>query len=152
MYEKVILPTDGSKLSYLGVREGLRAAKTLGIPAIAIYVIKPTSYSVSFSGPEIGAVEAQELKYLREGFMNQGKKILEKIGEEAEKMGVSMEKKVVEGVPYREITELAGKKDIIYMSSHGHSGLSSVFLGSTTDRVIKHSKATVAVVKANDKE
>ncbi len=150
MYGKVILPTDGSELSFKGVKEGLKFAKKMDIPAVAVYVIKPSSYSYSFSGHEMGGLEVTDKEFLREGFRKQGKKVLKKVKEEADKMGVSLEGNVIEGIPYDEITKLADKGDIIYMSSHGRSGLSSVLLGSTTDRVIKNSRATVAVVKANN--
>ncbi len=152
MYGKVIIPTDGSELSFIGVKEGLKAAKRFNIPAVVVYVIKPSSYSISFSGHEMGGLEVSDKEFLREGFRKQAKKVLSKVKKEADKMGVSLEGNVVEGIPYQEITKLADKNDIIYMSSHGRSGLSSVLIGSTTDRVIKESKATVAVVKANNEK
>jgi len=53
MYGKVVLPTDGSKISYVGVKEGLKAAKMYDIPALAVYVIKPDTYSEGFIEDEM---------------------------------------------------------------------------------------------------
>jgi len=144
MYKKVILPTDGSKASLAGVKEGLRAAKMLDIPAVSIYVFRPDLYSqvrlerVDFTAREL---LIKDLKKLAEHKLNMVEKM-------ADEMGVNIETEIVEGLPHEEITKFADKGDIIYMSSHGRSGLSSVFLGSTTDRVIKNSKTTVAVVRS----
>lgn len=150
MYEKMILPTDGSELSFIGVNEGLKVAKALGIPVIAIHVLKPTRYTPGLIeyGLADAAVETQEL--IIEGFEKRGKEILKKVKQKADALGVNIKTKLVGGIPYDEITKAADDSDIIYISSHGHSGWSSLFLGSTTDRVLKHTKSTVAVVRSKD--
>ncbi len=150
MYGKVILPTDSSELAHVGVEEGLKAAKKFGIPAVAIYVLSPSSYSQSYIGYEMADVDVGAHEAIRNGLKKQGEKILNKVKREADEIGVELKTKLVEGTPYKEICKLADKNDIIYISSHGRSGISSLFLGSTTNRVIKHTKATVAVVKANE--
>lgn len=147
MYNKVILPTDGSTLSMKGVEEGLKAAKVFGIPAVTVFVINPSSYSQGILGQEIEGVSFSSQKMLREGFFKHGERILEKVKENADSLGVELETEISEGKPFDKITEIAGEDDIIYISSHGRSGLSSLFIGSTTDRVIKHSKCTVAIVR-----
>ncbi len=152
MYKKMILPTDGSELSFVGVEEGLEAAKKFDIPVVAIYVIKPSSYSHGMMGQEMEGMNISTQEMLREGFVKQGENVLEKVKMKAEDIDVELKTKLTEGTPYDEITKLANEKDIIYMSSHGRSGLSSLFLGSTTDRVIKHTRCTVAVVRPKDDE
>lgn len=146
------MPTDGSEFSFIGVKEGIEVASKLDIPVIAIYVIKPSSYThglVEYDVPEI-AFEAQ--KKIMAGLKEQGNLSLEKVKKIAEKRGVRVETRLEEGTPYEKITDIADEKDIIYMSSHGHSGLSHLFLGSTTDRVIKHTKCTVAVVRSKNSD
>ncbi len=150
MYGKMILPTDGSDLSFIGVDEGLKVAKTLDIPVVAIHVLRPTRYTPGLMeyGLADAAIETQEL--IVEGFEKRGKEILKKVKQKAYALGVEIETKSVDGVPYDEITKISDDNDIIYISSHGHSGWSSLFLGSTTDRVLKHTKSTVAVVRSKD--
>lgn len=150
MYGKVVIPTDGSKLSYIGVIEGLRAAKAHGIPALAVYVMKPASYSEGLIDYDMDDVDFSARDIIDEAMKREGEKVLERVEKKAEEMDVDIETKHVEGKPYDEITRLTDQDDIIYMSSHGHSGLSSIFMGSTTERVLKHTKATVAVVKPKD--
>ncbi len=150
MYEKVIVPTDGSKLSLVGLKEGLQAAKVYKIPAVAVYVLTPDAMS-GMAAHRFEDVGKETMDILREHRKKEGKKILEKVKKMAQDMGVDLKTRIEEGEPYEEITKLANDNDIIYMCSHGRSGLSSLFIGSTTDRVIKHTDSTVAVVKAKNK-
>jgi len=150
MYEKVIVPTDGSDLSLKGLKEGLKAAKSYGIPATAVYVLTPDTMS-GLAAHRFEDVGRETVDILREHRKKEGEKVLKKVEKMADEMGVDLETRIEEGEPYEEITKLANDNDIIYMCSHGRSGLSSLFIGSTTDRVIKHTDATVAVVKAKDK-
>ncbi len=150
MYEKVIVPTDGSDLSLKGLKEGLKAAKSYGIPATAVYVLTPDTMS-GLAAHRFEDVGRETVDILREHRKKEGEKVLKKVEKMADEMEVDLETRIEEGEPYEEITKLANDNDIIYMCSHGRSGLSSLFIGSTTDRVIKHTDATVAVVKAKNK-
>ncbi|MBS3781936.1 MAG: universal stress protein [Candidatus Thermoplasmatota archaeon] len=149
MYEKIIVPTDGSDLSLVGLKEGLKAAKIYDIPALAVYVLTPDTMS-GMAAHRFDDVGKETMDILREHRKKEGKKVLEKVQKMADKLGVELKTTIEEGEPYEEITKLADKNDMIYMCSHGRSGLSSLFIGSTTDRVIKHTDATVAVVKAKN--
>lgn len=147
MYEKVIVPTDGSELSLIGLKEGMKAAKTYDIPAVAIYVLAPeTQTGVGIGTALFDDMNEETINTLHEHRKKEGKKVLEKVKKIAEEMDIELDTEIKKGEPYEEITALADENDIIYMSSHGRSGISSLFIGSTTDRVIKHTESTVAVV------
>ncbi len=133
MYEKIIVPTDGSEFSMKGVREGIELASALNIPVHAVYVI------------DIGDIKISEKVVSH--FEDEAEEALDKVERLAEKEGVELEKKTFKGSPYKKITEYASENDIIYMASHGQSGFRELFMGSTTERVLKRAKCTVAVVK-----
>lgn len=138
MYDRVILPTDGSDCALEGVKEGLEVGEKLGIKVIAVYVVNSS---------EFDSLHHESIKASAErGFKEKGKKALDEVEKIAEDMDVHLETKMMKGVPYKKITKLAEKNDIIYISTHGLSGFSQLFLGSTTDRVLKNTEATVAVV------
>ncbi len=138
MYGKVILPTDGSDCAMRGVKEGLEFAENLGIKAFAVYVINTSE----FDSLHHESIRASAKKGLKE----KGKKALEDVKETARGRDIDLETRLLTGKPYKEITSTAEEGDIIYISTHGMSGFSNFFLGSTTERVLKNSKATVAVV------
>ncbi|MFP4001989.1 MAG: universal stress protein [Thermoplasmata archaeon] len=133
MYRRVILPTDGSELAMEGVREGLKLAKTMDIPATAIYVI------------EMGEIRISE--NVKDSLKKTAKKALDKVKKAADESGVELETKMLKGTPYQKICEFAHEDDVIYISSHGTSGFREIFMGSTTNRVLKQADCTVSVVK-----
>ncbi|MFO7792064.1 MAG: universal stress protein [Candidatus Saliniplasma sp.] len=133
MYQKIIVPTDGSEIAMKGVKEGLNLAKALDKPATAIYVL------------EVGDIKMSE--NVKDTLKRGAEKALQEVEEIADELGVELEKKIFKGAPYEKITEYAGDDDIIYISSHGSSGFRELFMGSTTDRVVKRANCTVSIVK-----
>jgi nucleotide-binding universal stress UspA family protein len=64
--------------------------------------------------------------------------------------GVEIEAEVVkQDLPHRAIVEAAQRRgcDLIVMASHGRRGLSSLLLGSETQRVLLHASVPVLVVR-----
>ncbi len=139
MYDRVIIPTDGSDIAEIGVEEGLNLAKNLDIPALCIYVIDISTLEELDGGKQHDA---------RKGIKNVGEKALTEVRKKAHEMGVEIKTKNLLGKPHERIVDSATEKDIIYMSSHGASGFSEIVFGSTTERVVKNADCTVAVVKA----
>ena len=140
MYKRVIIPTDGSKTADFGVKEGVKVARSLGIPTLCIYVM-------DYSALE-GVSEDIHQENVRRGMKNVGERALKEVRKRAHEMDVEIQTKNLIGTPYKRIVDAAGENDIIYICSHGRSGISSLFIGSTTERVVKHAECTVAVVKA----
>ncbi len=147
MYGKVIIPTDGSEYSLVSVKEGLKLAKNLGIPAAAVHVIPPYHPGKAFGRYRIEELGHRGLNEMVKILKHRGDSILSEVKKLAGEMDVKLETHTFEGRVYEKICELAEKEDMLYISSHGRSGISSYLMGSTTERVLKHAKADVAVVK-----
>ncbi len=141
MYDKVVVPTDGSEIAEIGVDEGLKLAKSLDIPALCIYVIDISTLEELDGGDQENA---------RRGIKNVGEKALKTVRKKAHEMGVDIETRNLLGKPHKRILDVSNEGDIIYMSSHGASGFSELVFGSTTERVIQNAECTVAVVKARE--
>lgn len=139
MYKKVVVPTDGSDIAEIGVEEGLSLAKNLDIPALCIYVVDIST---------LEELDSYDQDDAHRGIKKAGEKALTRVRKKAHEMGVEIKTRNLVGKPHKRIAESANEKDIIYMSSHGASGLSELVFGSTTERVVKNAECTVAVVKA----
>jgi nucleotide-binding universal stress UspA family protein len=63
--------------------------------------------------------------------------------------GVSTRTVVKSGSAYHEITRTAQKEDadLIVLTTHGRTGLTHALLGSTAERVVRHSSCPVMVVR-----
>jgi universal stress protein A len=60
--------------------------------------------------------------------------------------------KVIVGVPFAEIVRYAEEIDasMIMMTTHGHTGLSHVFFGSTTEAVLRKANCPVMSIRSQD--
>ncbi len=141
MYDRVIVPTDGSRIAQNGILKGLELASFLDIPAYSIYVLDVNKYE-QLKGDEVRGAEKDNMKKVAE-------KALRWVRSRAHDSGVDITTEIAIGEPYQRIVKEAGENDVIYMSSHGASGIKEILLGSTTERVLKNARCTVIVVKAD---
>ena len=140
MYRHILIPTDGSKPAERGVMHGLALAKSLGAKVSVIFVVEPFS---EMSGRFLDVVSRYaELR------KEQATDVLDRTARAAKDAGVSCETIQVENEqPHQAIIAAAADKgcDLIVMSSHGHSGLSVLLLGSVTNKVLTQAKTPVLV-------
>ena len=140
MYRHILILTDGSKLAERGVAHGLALAKSLGATVSFIFVVEAFS-EVSGRFLEAVATYAELRK-------EQAASVLDGAANAARTAGVSCETIQAEsGQPHQAIIAAATDKgcDLIVMSSHGHSGLTALLVGSVTNKVLTHAKTPVLV-------
>ncbi|MFW6197155.1 MAG: universal stress protein [Thermoplasmatota archaeon] len=139
MYSKVVVPTDGSEIGEKGVEEGLKVAQELEIPALAVYVLDLSEYDHVESDSVRDSVKNSKKKA--------GERALRFARKRAHELSVDIQTQLLLGKPYKRILDVSKKDDIIFICSHGASGFSEIFFGSTTDKVVKNAECTVAVVR-----
>jgi nucleotide-binding universal stress UspA family protein len=127
MYQHILIPTDGSELAERGVVHGLALAKSVGAKVSLIYVVEP-------------------LLVVTGDFAS----VLDHAENAAKEAGVSCETIQVENMqPHQAIIAAAEGKgcDLIVMSWHGRSGLSTLLIGSVTTKVLTYAKTPVLVCR-----
>jgi len=145
MYKHILIPTDGSDLSGLAVREGVRLAKTLGARVTALTVSSPF-HTIALDPVMLTYTPAQYRKDCEAA----AAQYLGVATQAAQAAGVPCEAvHVVEDHPYQAIIDTARGKgcDLIFMASHGRKGMPSLLLGSETTKVLTHSKIPVLVCR-----
>ena len=140
-FSKIIVPVDGSDAAKKAARKALVLAKHLNIKAVALYVIDKT-FLARFPAPE-DIMSFNWDKFLQKEALE----TLNEVGDIGTKMGVSVEKKILEGIPDQEIIKAGKKDDIIIMGSKGKSALDRIFLGSISEKVVHHASSTVMIVR-----
>ena len=147
MYKKILLPTDGSALSRKAVKQGVAFAAALGAKVVGFF--SPEDYRALMYSEYI----PPSLMSQKE-FEAQAKKAAEKhlayIEKAAQAAGVPYEGYYLSSLaPWEAIIEAARKKkcDLIFMGSHGRSGLAGLVLGSQASKVLTHSKLPVLVCR-----
>ena len=86
---------------------------------------------------------------VEETLRQEGKDAIQYAKDVARNKGIDFESVVIEGNPANAILEFAEQKkvNLIIMGTLGKGGLERFLLGSVTDKVVKHSKSSVLVVK-----
>jgi nucleotide-binding universal stress UspA family protein len=141
MYKHILIATDGSQLASKAVGAGLELAKHLNARTTAVNVTEPWSATVTGES----ALMFPMLDYDKAA-AERAVHILSTVRGAANELGISCETLHVSGFPAESIVETAQAKgcDLIVMASHGRRGLSKLFVGSQTARVL--ALATVPVL------
>ena len=147
MYQNILVPTDGSKLSMKAVKTAVRLASALGARVTGVYCIPTFSDPIyteglSVAGPSAGRQRAEAKKA--------GSKALAEIEKSARAAGVACGSAILaSGTPWEGILKTAKSRrsDLIVMASHGRRGISALLLGSETVKVLTHSTIPVLVYR-----
>jgi nucleotide-binding universal stress UspA family protein len=145
MYTHVLIPTDGSELSSRAEAAGLTMARALDAKVTALTVTAP----FQFIGTEPMMLVATEPEY-EKAQTARAEKTLERVKMTAAAIGVPVETlRTVSSHPFEAIIATAKERgcDLIFMASHGRSGVAGLILGSVTTKVLTHSKIPVLVYR-----
>jgi nucleotide-binding universal stress UspA family protein len=146
MYQKILVPLDGSELSECSlehvkaVASGCRVTET-----VLLRVVEPLSAETVATLAQAGGDVLREAEL---DVQDKAGKYLDKIKDSLKKDGLAVKVVVVDGRPAEEILDYAknNKIDLIVMASHGRSGISRWFLGSVAQKVLQHSSVPVLMV------
>ena len=144
MFQRILVPTDGSEITQRAVAVALGLAKSLGSEIFTLCVKEPFPY---------GAVAEMQPTPPQEFFDAQERSAARHVRDvidACDSAGIVCHALTIEGLqPWEAIVDHAAKErcDLLVMGSHGRSGLASLFLGSETQDVLKHTKVPVLVVR-----
>lgn len=150
MYERILIPLDGSKLgeAALPYVEELvsKLCPAMKVEATLLRVISELSHYVIAAGEPVSVPYTEaELKPITESALD----YLHKISEGLKSKGATVRTVVTMGNAAGEIMRTAEetKAGLIAMSTHGRTGIAHVVLGSVTDKVVRRTNIPVLVVR-----
>ncbi|MFB6079752.1 MAG: universal stress protein [Haloferacaceae archaeon] len=143
MYQRILIPTDGSEGAGKAIREGVGLADLTGATVHGLYVVDTRDYNTL---PESKWVTLQD------ELEAEGERAIEALRSEADAAGVDAVTAVVRGIPHEEILSYAEDNDVdlVVMGTHGRTGFDHFLLGSVTEKVIRRSSVPVHVVRLDD--
>jgi nucleotide-binding universal stress UspA family protein len=127
MFNKILVPLDGSELAEGILPYVSSLAKGLGIPVVLLSVIDHDAMEVPERvRPESRAAEEAARARLVA--------VVERLGKE----GVNAEYRLTSGKPAERIAEVAESEgcDLVAMSTHGRSAIGRGIMGSVTDKLV----------------
>ena len=148
MFDRILIPTDGSDPAKPAVEMALGLAETHGATLHVLFIVdQPTTVSgmgEGFSG----------LDDLLDALEKQGHQATKAIVEQARELDIETTAAVRYGNPHDDILSYAEDNDIdvIVMGTHGRTGVKRALLGSVTENVVRHSEIPVLTVHRDPEE
>lgn len=145
MFQKILVPTDGSPLSQRAVKAAIDFAAATGAAVVGLSVAQLYPFMLM---PEAGSMI--DLSVYEEVQDQAAQQHIRELDEQAKAAQVHCEVLTSRSIhPFEEIiaTAVAKQCDLIWMASHGRKGLDKLLLGSETQRVLAHSSIPVLVYR-----
>ncbi len=146
MYKRILIATDGSKLSNKAVTSGIALAASLDAEIVAFMAV--TRYPQAYYEGAV-VLAPKEIARIEKETRNNAQFVVDQIREEAHEHDVKAKTALGRG-PVAESIISAAKKhkcDVIVMASHGRKGFKRILLGSETLDVLTHSHIPVLVLR-----
>jgi nucleotide-binding universal stress UspA family protein len=143
MYERMLVPLDGSELAEVVLPYAKELAGRLDIELILLHVFDPHSSESQFMC-QAYIERAAEIAKTR------SREVQTKTGVTPEGKPVEARGEVVTGHPAEEIIRYASEKniDLILIATHGRTGVRRWVLGSVADKVLRASEVPIWLVRA----
>ncbi len=148
--EKILVAVDGSDSSKRAAQKGAELASSLDAHVSLITVVSPNySHNIETINVSNAEMSMEKMERIREETIKNGENILAEAAEVFEKEDIKYSKKVHEGDPADVICDVAEEEnyDLIVLADKGLGGIKRFFLGSISDKVVRHASTSVLVVK-----
>jgi len=144
LYSKILVPVDGSEISYRALDAGLFFSEKLGSNITVIHVMEDIP---------ITHIESQKLLNdmleISAACKQQGQDILSKCSETANNKGMMVNTILLKGNPASIILDFCknGKYDVIIMGNRGMGKIREIILGSVSSKILHNSSCPVLLIK-----
>ena len=150
MYQRILVPVDGSHTSTLGLQEAIRIAIDQRARLRLISVVDESVVAQNFEGYfEIGD--------LLDALRDSGKKAIHNALALVRKHDVKADSALYESVGGRVSDVIVGearkwKADLIVMGTHGRRGINRLVLGSDAEAVLRAAPVPVLMVRSSERK
>jgi len=147
MYQRILVPIDGSPCSLKGLDEAIRVARLTGGTLRLMHVVDELKYVTGFE--TFTAYNDDLLPMMEEA----GREILEQGRLMAERAGVQAEVMLFTTLAGR-VSDLvveqakAGSADLIVIGSHGRRGVGRALMGSDAEQILRVAPVPVLLVRS----
>ncbi|MDD8042759.1 MAG: universal stress protein [Verrucomicrobiota bacterium] len=146
----ILVGVDFSETGALALEYAVGLAKLLKNNAklVLVHVLEP----VPAPADSTWAVDLVELeRQMEESATNRLKSLAEEL---SQKEGLVVRTEFRRGVPYRGLLEAVQDlmADLLVLGTHGRTGLSHMFLGSTAERTVRHASCPVLTIRHRGEE
>jgi len=148
MYQKILVPLDGSDLAECVLPHVKAIAGGCGVGSVIFVQVADTFLSHPTGGG--GWFNDELIKKYDAASKAAAERYLKKLASQSDYGKVNIETKVLVGNPAEELADFAkkNKADLIIIATHGRSGISRWVWGSVADRLLRSACVPVLMVRA----
>ncbi|APW99673.1 universal stress protein UspA [Halobiforma lacisalsi AJ5] len=149
MYEKILIPTDGSDTAAGAVDHGIDLAEKYDAEVHALYVVDTDSMSITLGGEQLDRIEQGQFDEMDE-IRERAESATGYVADRARERDVPAVEHISAGRPHSLIGDYVEDNgiDLVVMGSHGRSGITRALLGSVTERTLRSTHVPILVVDA----
>jgi nucleotide-binding universal stress UspA family protein len=147
MYQRILVPFDGSVTSTRGLDEAIALGQLTGARLRLVHLVDDLLYATGF---ETGAVYSSDVLPL---MRDAGRKILGDGQARAQRAGIDADTQLLEGMGARLADAVAEQAkawgaELIVIGTHGRRGVGRWLLGSDAEQVLRSAPVPVLLVRA----
>lgn len=148
MYQRILVPLDGSATSARGLKEALVLARTCRASVVLLHVLEYSPVMLEMATSTTWEILDRDLRA-------QARDLIEVARSQAKAEGIACEGHVVDAAAQRvcDVVVAQAKQhrcDLVVMGTHGRRGVAHALIGSDAERVIRLSPVPVLLVRADD--
>jgi len=146
MYQRILVPVDGSSTSAQGLSEAIALAKLTGGRIRLLHVIREPFEAIGIDGAMCSGVDIYKL--VREG----GELVLAKATEQVKAHGIAVDSELLDSFDGR-VCDLVVRAaqtwsaDLIVIGTHGRRGVGRMLLGSDAEQILRLAPIPVLLVR-----
>lgn len=147
MYQKILVPVDGSPTSNRAVQEAVKLAQLLGSQLELVHVYEDIVYLISKD--YISYEELQRtVRSCGEKILTEAEMLVKEVGLEAETRIIQASKERVAQLLVAEAERW--QADLIVIGTHGHTGFSRLLLGSVAEGLVRIAPIPVLLIRGKE--
>ncbi|WP_336363811.1 universal stress protein [Halalkalicoccus salilacus] len=144
MYDRVLIPTDGSETVETTLEHAIRIARDNGAAVHALYVI---------DGRVVRSADDDAREDLERTLESEGREAVDAVESRALEADLEVVSEIRYGTPHKEILDYADETgiDLIAIGTHGKSPREKLLtMGSVSERVVDNAAVPVLVVRGDE--
>ncbi|MGE0801038.1 MAG: universal stress protein [Lautropia sp.] len=147
MYQRILVPIDGSATAAAGLDEAVRVAKAMGGQIRLLHVVEPPP--VVYTGGPAALLTGEMLVELTQA----GEDLLRDAEKRVQAAGVAVDTRLVDEIGSPLASEVERQiedwnADLLVIGTHGRRGIRRVLLGSDAEQVLRRTRIPVLLIRA----
>lgn len=148
MYQRILVPVDGSATSERGLREAVKLASGQSTRLLLLHVVDDYTMLMETTSAASYDEMLRGLRHYGLDVLNKAKHVAEEAGVHCETLLREVTGKRIEDVIIEQVN--MHSCDLVVMGTHGRRGFSRLALGSAAEGVARQSSVPVLLVRYQD--